>query len=92
MDWSWKTNQRRWQSWRYCYKTKTFWSFCWSIPGVEALLSHNEVVDYQNESKSILQVGDKISTYIIKFNPADKRIALSVHEASAEPAQESTEE
>ena len=50
------------------------------------------VVDYQNESKSILQVGDKISTYIIKFNPADKRIALSVHEASAEPAQESTEE
>lgn len=73
-------------------RLKHFGAFVEVFPGVEALLPHNEVVDYQNESKSILQVGDKISTYIIKFNPADKRIALSVHEASAEPAQESTEE
>ena len=73
-------------------RLKHFGAFVEVFPGVEALLPHNEVVDYQNESKSILQVGDKISTYIIKFNPADKRIALPVHEASAEPAQESTEE
>lgn len=73
-------------------RLKHFGAFVEVFPGVEALLPHNEVVDYQNESKSILQVGDKISTYIIKFNPADKRIALSVHEASAEPLQESTEE
>lgn len=73
-------------------RLKHFGAFVEVFPGVEALLPHNEVVDYQNESKSILQVGDKISTYIIKFNPADKRIALSVHEASAEPARESTEE
>ena len=73
-------------------RLKHFGAFVEVFPGVEALLPHNEVVDYQNESKSILQVGDKISTYIIKFNPADKRIALSVHEASAEPEQESTEE
>lgn len=73
-------------------RLKHFGAFVEVFPGVEALLPHNEVVDYQNESKSILQVGDKISTYIIKFNPADKRIALSVHEASVEPAQESTEE
>lgn len=73
-------------------RLKHFGAFVEVFPGVEALLPHNEVVDYQNESKSILQVGDKISTYIIKFNPADKRIALSVHEASAEPAQKSTEE
>ncbi len=73
-------------------RLKHFGAFVEVFPGVEALLPHNEVVDYQNESKSILQVGDKISTYIIKFNPADKRIALSVHEASAEPAQELTEE
>lgn len=73
-------------------RLKHFGAFVEVFPGVEALLPHNEVVDYQNESKSILQVGDKISTYIIKFNPADKRIALSVHEASAEPSQESTEE
>lgn len=73
-------------------RLKHFGAFVEVFPGVEALLPHNEVVDYQNESKSILQVGDKISTYIIKFNPSDKRIALSVHEASAEPVQESTEE
>lgn len=73
-------------------RLKHFGAFVEVFPGVEALLPHNEVVDYQNESKSILQVGDKISTYIIKFNPADKRIALSVHEANGEAPQESTEE
>lgn len=63
-------------------RLKHFGAFVEVFPGVEALLPHNEVVDYQNESQSILQVGDKIQTYILKFNPADKRIALSVHEQS----------
>ena len=36
------------------------------------------VVDYQNEGNDIIKVGDKISTYILKFNPSDKRISLSV--------------
>ncbi|MBQ8459512.1 S1 RNA-binding domain-containing protein [bacterium] len=61
-------------------RLKHFGAFIEVFPGVEALLPHNEVVDYQNESKSIVKVGDKISTYILKFNPDDKRIALSVHE------------
>ncbi len=75
-------------------RLKHFGAFVEVFPGVEALLPHNEVVDYQNESQSILQVGDKIQTYILKFNPADKRIALSVHEQStAEVGNEpSTEE
>jgi len=64
-------------------RLKHFGAFVEVYPGVEALLPHNEVVDYQNDSKTILQVGDKISTYILKFNPADKRIALSVHEQEA---------
>ena len=64
-------------------RLKHFGAFVEVFPGVEALLPHNEVVDYQNDSKSILQVGDKISTYILKFNPADKRIALSVHEQTS---------
>ena len=50
------------------------------FPGVEALLPHNEVVELQNQSGNILQVGDKIMTYILKFNPTDKRIALTVTE------------
>ncbi len=61
-------------------RLKHFGAFIEVFPGVEALLPHNEVVDYQNETKTIVKVGDKISTYILKFNPADKRIALSVHE------------
>lgn len=61
-------------------RLKHFGAFVEVFPGVEALLPHNEVVDYQNDTKDILKVGDKISTYILKFNPSDKRIALSVHE------------
>ena len=60
-------------------RLKYFGAFVEVFPGVEALLPHNEVIEYQNESKNILQVGDKIDTYIIKFNPADRRIALSIH-------------
>lgn len=69
-------------------RLKHFGAFVEVFPGVEALLPHNEVVDYQNESQSILQVGDKVQTYILKFNPADKRIALSVHEQSIADADE----
>lgn len=67
-------------------RLKHFGAFVEVFPGVEALLPHNEVVDYQNDSKNILQVGDKISTYILKFNPSDKRIALSIHEQSVSEA------
>lgn len=72
-------------------RLKHFGAFIEVFPGVEALLPHNEVVDYQNEAKTILKVGDKIDTYIIKFNPADKRIALSAHEQSSD-AETPTEE
>ncbi|MBR1460174.1 30S ribosomal protein S1 [bacterium] len=63
-------------------RIKYFGAFVEVYPGVEALLPHNEVVEYQNETKEIIQVGDKIDTYIIKFNPSDRRIALSVHDQS----------
>ena len=69
-------------------RLKHFGAFIEVFPGVEALLPHNEVADYQNESKTMIKVGDKISTYILKFNPSDKRIALSVHEQAAVPAEE----
>jgi len=69
-------------------RLKHFGAFIEVYPGVEALLPHNEVVDYQNESKNIIKVGDKILTYILKFNPDDKRIALSVHEQSEAQSEE----
>ncbi len=72
-------------------RLKHFGAFIEVFPGVEALLPHNELIDYQNETKTIVKVGDKINTYIMKFNPEDKRIALSVHEQS-EASEAPTEE
>ena len=43
-------------------RLKHFGAFIEVFPGVEALLPHNEVVDYQNETKNIIKVGDKIDT------------------------------
>ena len=34
------------------------------------------------------EVGDKVDTYILKFNPTDKRIALTVNEEKAESNEE----
>lgn len=48
------------------------------------MLPHAEVVELQNQKECILQVGDKVDTYILKFNPSDKRIALTVNETKAE--------
>ena len=64
-------------------RLKHFGAFVEVFPGVEALLPHAEVVELQNKKECILQVGDKIDTYILKFNPADKRIALTVNEEKA---------
>lgn len=61
-------------------RIKHFGAFVEVFPGVEALLPHSEVVEIQNEKDCILQVGDKVDTFILKFNPDDKRIALTVHE------------
>ena len=73
-------------------RLKHFGAFVEVFPGVEALLPHNEVVDYQNESGNILEVGNKIDTYIMKFYPADKRIALSIREQTDVEIDNKTEE
>ena len=73
-------------------RLKYFGAFVEVYPGVEALLPHDEVVEYQNDKQVIIQVGDKIETYIIKFNPADRRIALSIHEQPASDVSEDSAE
>jgi len=59
-------------------RIKHFGAFVEVFPGVEALLPNNELVDFQNQNGSMLKVGDKISTTILKFNPDDRRISLSI--------------
>lgn len=59
-------------------RIKHFGAFVEVFAGVEALLPNNELVDYQNQTGKILKVGDKINTTILKFNPDDRRISLSI--------------
>lgn len=59
-------------------RIKHFGAFVEVYPCVEALLPQAEVVQYQNEHNTILDVGEVIDTVILKFNPDDKRISLSV--------------
>ena len=59
-------------------RIKHFGAFVEVFAGVEALLPNNELVDYQNKNNCTLHVGDKINTTILKFNPDDRRISLSV--------------
>ena len=63
-------------------RIKHFGAFVEVFPGVEALLPHSEVVELQNKKGEVLQAGDKIDTYVLKFNPADKRIALGINPES----------
>lgn len=60
-------------------RIKHFGAFVEVYPCVEALLPQSEVVQYQNEHNTILDVGEIIDTVILKFNPDDKRISLSVN-------------
>lgn len=63
-------------------RIKHFGAFVEIFSGVEALLPHNELLEYQNANNCILKVGDKIQTTILKFNPTDKRIALSLKDSA----------
>ena len=65
-------------------RIKHFGAFVEVYPCVVALLPQSEVVQYQNEHNTILDVGEVIDTVILKFNPDDKRISLSVNINKAE--------
>lgn len=59
-------------------RIKSFGAFVEIYEGVEALLPHNELVEHQNKTNTIIEVGDKIKVKILKFNPKDKRISLGI--------------
>ena len=59
-------------------RMKHFGAFVEVFSGVEALLPGNEVSDYQNKNNCVLKVGDKVITTVLKFNPDDRRISLSI--------------
>jgi len=69
-------------------RIKHFGAFVEIYSGVEALLPHAELVDYQNGNNCLFKVGDKVKAKIIKFNPSDKRIALGLELNSGEVSTE----
>ena len=65
-------------------RIKPFGAFVEVLPGVEALLPHSAVVELQNQKGQTIEVGSKIDTKIVKFNPQDKRISLGLPEEETE--------
>lgn len=63
-------------------RLKHFGAFIEVIPGVEALLPQKEVADYQARTGKIIEVGQEIETTVIKFNPDDRRISLTLTESA----------
>lgn len=59
-------------------RVKHFGAFIEVYPGIEALLPYKEVLEYQHKSGSTLEVGQTIETTVVRFNPEDRRISLSV--------------
>jgi small subunit ribosomal protein S1 len=65
-------------------RIKHFGAFVEVYPGVEALLPSRDITEYQNSSGKQVNVGDRIETYIVKFNPEERRISLSFEPLSEE--------
>ena len=63
-------------------RIKHFGAFVEVYPGVEALLPSRDITEFQNASGKQVNVGDKIETYIVKFNPEERRISLSFESLS----------
>ncbi|MDD3012510.1 MAG: S1 RNA-binding domain-containing protein [Candidatus Gastranaerophilales bacterium] len=59
-------------------RIKHFGAFIEVFHGVEALLPYKEVVEYQNQTGAPLEAGKSIETTVVRFNPEDHRISLSV--------------
>lgn len=65
-------------------RIKHFGAFVEVYPGVEALLPSKDITDYEASHQTKLEVGQKITTNIIKFNPEERRISLSFQSMSDE--------
>jgi small subunit ribosomal protein S1 len=59
-------------------RLRHFGAFIEVFPGVEALLPQKDVVDYQNKTGKTLELNKELETTILKFNPDDKRISLTL--------------
>ena len=66
-------------------RMKHFGAFVEVYPGVEALLPSKDIMEHEQRNATKLEVGQTIKTYIVKFNPDERRISLSFQ---SQPLQE----
>jgi len=59
-------------------RLKHFGAFVEIYPGVEALLPQKEVLEYQSQTGTSIEVGNNIEATVVRFNPEDRRISLSI--------------
>ena len=69
-------------------RIKHFGAFVEIYPGVEALLPSKEVADYEAIHGEKMEPQQKITTYISKFNPEERRISLSLATAGGGQAEQ----
>lgn len=60
-------------------RLKHFGAFVEVYPGVEALLPSRDIAEYEHQNQTKLAAGQKIKTYVVKFQPEERRISLSFH-------------
>lgn len=58
-------------------RIKSFGAFIEVYPGVEALLPYKELAEFENEEGKKLQVGQEITTTVVRFIPEERRMSLS---------------
>ncbi len=63
-------------------RIKQFGAFVEIHPGVEALLPSRELQSYEETQGQAVEVGMMLKTFIIKFQPEERRISLGFSEAS----------
>jgi len=64
------------------------------FPGVDALLHVSQIAKERVEKPSdVLKVGDEVTAKVVDFNPAEKKISLSVKAMyDPEPKEENTDD
>lgn len=65
-------------------KIKHFGAFVEIYPGIEALLPSKDMLEAEERDGAKLDVGTKVKSYIVKFNPDERRIGLSIHPEDGE--------
>lgn len=72
-------------------RIKHFGAFVEIYPGIEALLPHKEMMEYQNQTHTILEPGKTIETTVVRFNPEDRRISLGFTNKTSSDGNENDE-